>query len=262
MAGAALDGWRGRIGIISPDDAIIDDEYWRFVPEGANVLVTRFTTRSRDDAISPQMVDTYADLDVLRRAADTLRITRPSAIGFACNSCSFVRGRGWDIRQGEAIGEVANCPGTTISTAMIQALRLYGARTVAVCAPYPAPVTDKLVGYLGEHGIAVAATLSSELDTEWRIGNTPPGYWYMQGRAVDRPEADVVVIACSGSRTAAIIADLEADLGKPVIAATQLMLWHCLQLGRIDATTVPRGSLFRRFGAAYKDGVSMLHEPL
>lgn len=73
----------------------------------------------------------------------------------------------------------------------------------------------------------------------------------------------MVVIACSGSRTSAIIADLEADLGKPGITATQLMLWHCLQLLRVDATSVPRGSLFSRFGAAYREfGISMLNEPL
>lgn len=258
-----MDGWRGRVGIVSPDDAIIDDEYWRFVPDGVNVLVTRFTTPTRDAAISPEMVDTYADLEILKAAADTLKITRPGAIGFACNSCSFVRGRGWDIAQGEALSQAAGCPGTTISSAMMQALRLFDAKTVSVCAPYPNAVTERLRAYLGEHGISVAALQSSELDTEWKIGNTHPGYWYMQGREVDRPEADVVVIACSGSRTAAIIADLEADLGKPVITATQLMLWHCLQLMRVDATAVPRGSLFSRFGAAFREaGISMLHEPL
>ena len=74
-----MEGLRARIGIVSPDDAIIDDEYWRFVPDGVTVLVTRFTTPSRDDAISPEMVDTYADLDLLRRAADTLKITRPGS---------------------------------------------------------------------------------------------------------------------------------------------------------------------------------------
>ena len=85
----------------------------------------------------------------------------------------------------------------------------------------------------------------------------------MQGKAVDRPQSDLVLIACSGSRTSAIIADLESDLGKPVIAATQLMLWHCLQLAQIDATQVPRGSLFSRHGAAFRtSSVSMLHEPL
>ena len=151
-----MQGWRGRIGIVSPDDAIIDDEYWRFVPDGVSVLITRFTTRRRDESISPGMVDSYADLEVLRAAADALKITRPSAIGFACNSCSFVRGRGWDIKQGEALSDVAGCPGTTISSAMMQALRLYGARTVSVCAPYPAAVTDRLKAYLAEHGVEVA----------------------------------------------------------------------------------------------------------
>lgn len=137
------------------------------------------------------------------------------------------------------------------------------ARTVSICAPYPAAVTERLRAYLSAHGIAVAAMESSDLDTEWKIGNTHPGYWYMQGRAVDRPESDVVVIACSGSRTSAIIADLEADLGKPVITATQLLLWHGLQLSRVDSTTVKRGSLFSRFGQAYRThGVAALDEPL
>ena len=146
---------------------------------------------------------------------------------------------------------------------MMQALRLFGAKTVSVCAPYPGAVTEKLRSYLGEHDVDVAALHSSDLDTEWKIGNTPPGHWYAQGREVDRPEADLVLIACSGARTSAIIADLEADLGKPVITATQLMLWHCLQLMRVDATSVPRGRLFNQFGGAYRDaGISMLHAPL
>lgn len=73
----------------------------------------------------------------------------------------------------------------------------------------------------------------------------------------------MVIVACSGSRISAIVADLEADPGKPVITAPQLMLWHCLQLMRVDATTVPRGRLFRQFGAAYRDfGISVLHAPL
>jgi maleate isomerase len=256
-------GWRGRVGIVSPDDGIVDDEYWQFVPEGVTVLVTRFTTSTRDEPISPDMVDTYADLATLRSSADALRITRPGAVGFACNSCSFVRGRGWDVRQSAALSEAAGCPATTISSAMIQALRLYGIGTVSVVAPYPAAVTERLRNYLDEHGVKVAALHTAELATEWQIGNTPPGYWYEQGRAVDRAESEAIVIACSGTRTAEIIADLEADLGKPVISATQLVMWHCLQLMKVNATSVPRGTLFSRFGQAFRShGVAMLHEPL
>jgi maleate isomerase len=256
-------GWRGRIGIVSPDDGIVDDEYWHFVPRGVTVLVTRFTTPRSNEPISPGMVDSYADLEILTTAADTLRITRPSAIGFACNSCSFLRGRGWDIKQGEAIGAAANCPGTTISTAMIQALRLLDAKTVSISAPYPAAVTERLRGYLGEHGIGVAAMHTAELATEWQIGNTPPGYWYARGREVSRPESDAVVIACSGARTAEIIADLEADIGKPVISATQLLMWHCLQLMRVDATRSDRGILLSRYGAAFRShGITMPHAPM
>src|SRR5829696_4932485 len=89
---------RARIGVISPDDGINDDEFWAYLPERVNLLFIRYRTGKRFEPISSDMVDSYADLEVLRDAAETLKITLPSAVLFGCNSCSFVRGAGYDRR--------------------------------------------------------------------------------------------------------------------------------------------------------------------
>ena len=249
----AMRNWRGRIGLVSPDDAVNDDEYWLYPPDGVNLFVTRYTTAKSQDDIGPDMVDAYGDPGAIARAARTLAITRPSAAVFACTSCSFVRGRGHDLVQAAAIAEVCGCPATTVSTAMVAALRAFGARKIAMAAPYPDSVTAKFAAFLEQHGISVARWKGLGMTTEWQIGNSPPWVWAELARAVDHPEAEAVVISCTGIRMAEVLSEIEADLGKPVIAAPQAMIWHPLQLARIDSTRADRGLLFARHGAAFRD---------
>jgi hypothetical protein len=75
-------GWRARIGLVTPDDAVNDDEYWEYLPEGVTLFFTRYRTATRFDPISPEMVDQYAELAPILDAAETLRITRPNYVVF------------------------------------------------------------------------------------------------------------------------------------------------------------------------------------
>ena len=60
---------------------------------------------------------------------------------------------------------------------------------------------------------------------------------------VDTPEGDAIFISCTGLRTAAIIEDLEADLGKPIVTANQATLWHAAQLAGAPVARPARGRL-------------------
>jgi maleate isomerase len=240
-------GWRTRIGLITPDDGINDDEYWQYLPPGVALIFTRYRTKKRFEPISPSMVDSYADLEPILDAAETLRITRPKAIVFLCNSCSFVRGVGSDLKIAEAIHQAVGIPAITISTAQIQALRALGVKRVAVGAPYPPPVTELLVKFLEGNGFSVTGTKSLGLKTEWQIGNSPPSVWYDVALEVNSPEAECVLLACSGIRTAAIMTCLESDLGKPVVSAPAVSIWAALRLAGVKSPLSGRGALFERY---------------
>ena len=239
-------GWRARIGVITPDDAINDDEYWQYVPEGVVLLVTRYRTAQRFDPISRGMVDAYAELGPIADAAETLRITRPDAIAFCCNSCSFVRGLSGDHAITRAIEASGGAKAVTISSAQLAALRALGATSVAIGAPYPDEVTELLRRFLEESGFRVTAARSLGLTSEWEIGNAPQSVWADLARECDTPDADSVLLACSGIRTSAILEPLERELQKPVISAPAVVMWRALRLAGVDALVGGRGLLFEK----------------
>jgi maleate isomerase len=166
------------------------------------------------------------------------------SIVFACTSGSFIGGKTYDERLIAAMQQA--CPGipvTTTSTALVAGLGAVGARRVVVAAPYPHEITARAADYLRERGFTVAATSSLNLTSDHDIGFTPPSVVVEQVLALDRPEADAVVICCTNLRTAAILEDLEARLGKPVVSAIQASVWHALRLAGIADPVLGYGRL-------------------
>ena len=60
----------------------------------------------------------------------------------------------------------------------------------------------------------------------------------------DVPEADSILISCTGQKTAGFISDLEQKLGKPVVTSNQATGWHALQMLGVEPRLTGRGRLF------------------
>ena len=233
--GATEHGLRTRIGIVSPDDGINDDEFWAYAPAGVTLLWTRYRTPKRFEPISVEMVGSYGEPAVIESAAQTLAITRPAAVGFSCNSCSFVRGPETDAEIRAGMSRECRCPATTVTHAQIEGLRTLNVRRIALGAPYREEVTAKLELFLAQSGFTVVASRSLGLESEWQIGNTPPAYWHAVAREINHEDAQAVVLACSGIRTFDVHDQIERELAKPLISAPAVLVWHCLRLAGVRA---------------------------
>lgn len=236
-----------RIGIITPDDAINDDEYWQYVNDDVTLLIDRYRTPARFDPISPQMVASYGEFSLLEDCAETLRITRPQALAFFCNSCSFVHGIGVDQEMCRRMERVAGVPATTTTTAQVDALRTLGVDHVAIGAPYGEDVTLKLRSFLEQSGFKVTSAKWLGLTTEWEIGNAEPSVWYGLARETNASDAECLLLACTGIRTAPVIAQVESELGKPLISAPAVTVWRALRLAGYHAPVHNRGVLLERY---------------
>lgn len=238
--------YRKRIGIICPDDGINDDEYWQYTPQGVTLLWTRYRTPERFEPISVEMVGSYGDMRILEESARTLQITQPDVVVFCCNSCGFVHGLEGDRRISESISKASQSPAISITGSQLQALQTLQAKRVAVGAPYPEEVTASLVSLLEGDGYQVTGSESLGLTTEWQIGNSDPTVWAELAKRVDTQSADCVLLACGGIRTAAIIESLEQDLGKPVISAPAVTMWHALRTAGVAEPISGKGVLFEQ----------------
>lgn len=235
---------RKRIGVVGPDDGVNDDEYWQYVPPEVTLLWTRYCTPRRFDPISVEMVGSYGDIQIIKDSARTLEITRPDIVVFCCNSCGFVHGLEGDRRIRQTIAKATGSPAISVTEAEVQALHTLGVKRVAVGGPYPDEVTAKLVELLQGEGFKVTATKSLQMDAEWQIGNSDPSVWAELAKSIDSDAADCVLLACSGIRTAPVMDSLEKELGKPVISATAVTMWHALRMIGVKDQIAGLGRLF------------------
>ena len=145
-------------------------------------------------------------------------------------------------------GDVRAATAVTTSGALLDGLHHLAVRDVAVASPYLPALRARLDAFLHAGGFRVVSHHGLDLDRHiWRVpADTVRGLV----RAADRAATEAVFIACANLPTCDLIAELEADPGKPVLTANQVSLWSAL---RGAGATQPDQPLERLFGPAPPD---------
>ncbi len=107
-----------------------------------------------------------------------------------------------------------------------------------MATPYTDATNEKEKSFLEIHGIKVVAMaglgLNGTPEGIQRVSLVPPAEVYAHARAVDRDDAEAVLICCTDFATADVLAPLEAELGKPVISSNSAGLWAALRKAGIN----------------------------
>lgn len=214
-----------RIGLLAPSSSTTQEfEYTRILPEGITLHTARLVLRTVDPNATISIVEEIeqesrklgdADVDVIVLAA-----TAPSSR----------KGLGYDQ---ELIGRIEAASGkraTTASTGLMQALKMLGARKIAIAAPWSDEVNRIAAAFIEASGVQVLAQRVLGHVANLDIGLLDPISAFELGCAVDQPDADAVMLACGNWRTLGIVDRLEAMLGKPVVTTNQVTLWAALRL--------------------------------
>jgi maleate isomerase len=241
-----MDKQRTRIGVIYPEDGVLDDEFWRAVPPNVTVHVTR--TRSNlklaPGATYAEGHDRIAEGPYIAEAAGTFTLIKPAAVAYACTSVSFARGPGYDRTICERIAQAAGSPATTTATAMVAALRALGAQRVAVAAPYLDEVCARLRRFVEASGLNVVSLENLNL-RGMAITEVTEGEVLALGKRADRREAQAIFLSCTTLRTFDVLEALEQDVGKPVVSSNLATMWHALRLAGLTPRLDGLGSLYR-----------------
>ncbi|MBQ1081853.1 Asp/Glu racemase [Nocardiopsis sp. B62] len=225
MSADTMTPWQSGVGVVAPYDFALDRELWRWAPDDVSLLITRLPF-----VRIPVTVDQAAALSKAKgvtKAVRALMAPEPLAIGYACASGSFVHGAEGERELRRTMREAGAPAAVTTSGALIDALRVLEADRIAVVTPYVDSVTDRLLDYLAEHDVGVTSSVGLGLLSHiWRVTYAEVARAVHE---VDRPDAQAVFISCTNVLTYDIIAPLEQELGKPVIAANQVTMWDLLR---------------------------------
>lgn len=236
-------GSKGRIGLAVLDiDICIEPDLRRVLPEGVEIHTARV---AYPHEVTPEALAVATR--GLDRAVKSLLPIQPRCVVWACTSGSFFDGkRGNDALLCQLAAAAGEVPVATASSALVAAMQALAIKRPAVGTPYSPEINHRLFGFLKQSGFdpfPVAGYFDRLVDdmTLQAVDDEEVAEF---ARNIDRPDADAVVISCTGLPTARIVAPLERELGKPVVTSNLAILWQALKLGGIAAIPAGAGSLF------------------
>jgi maleate isomerase len=213
------------VGVIAPFDFALDRELWRWAPDDVSLYLTRLPFVPVP--VTVEMAMALSDSEGVRRATTDVLAPEPLSVTYACASGSFIGGTGGERTLIESMLGAGAPAASTTSGGLIEALRALGLARIAVVTPYIDSVTERLLAFLGEHGVEVVSSVGLGLLSHiWKVGYSEVVRAAVE---VDRPSAEGVFISCTNVPTYDIIAPLERLLGKPVLTANQVTMWSALR---------------------------------
>src|SRR5690606_12911098 len=130
-----------------------------------------------------------------------------------CNSGAMVIGEEECMRKLQEAHPAA-AP-TTVVTGIVRAIEALDARKIAVFTPYLDEINNVVHGFLSRYGFEIVEFQGMNLRSNTEIDCVSPEFLKEYARAVDRPDAEALVICCGAMRAVDVIQEIEDELGKP-----------------------------------------------
>ena len=240
-------GPRGVFGVIVPStNTVVEHDYWRAGVEGvafrAGSMYIPDPTIDGDAGFEALLVQIRASIDDAVRDVLT---AEPERMVMGMSAETFWGGTEGNAAFEQRIRTRTGLPVTTGASACREALRVLGARRIAVFSPYQ-PVADREVGrFFTEAGFDVTAVTGLRCPTAMDIARVPEQRLCDVVGEIDSPEADAIVQVGTNLSFVKQAEALEAELGKPVVAINAATLWHALREHGIDDRVEGSGTLLR-----------------
>jgi maleate isomerase len=237
------DGICGRAAIglvVLATDHTIEHE-WRELLKQDGVAFYESRVLNSPDITPERLVEMEAR--IASAVAMILPAERIDVVAFGCTSASMVIGeenvfdRIHEARPGVAC--------TTPITAALAALRALGVRRVGLLTPYVRAINDYMREYIEARGVGVTRMASYEHANDNEVARIDAASLRTGvERLAQYPDVEAVFVSCTSLRVAALIPELEASTGTPVISSNFAMAWHALRLAGVRDSEPQLGRLF------------------
>ena len=158
------------------------------------------------------------------RCAAELADARVDVMRTACLVAIMAMGVGYHRQTEKELTEVARAnhclaPVMTSAGALIEGLKIMGARRVSIMAPYMRPLTDLVVQYIEHEGIEVIDSICFEIPDNLEVGRRDPLQLVEDVKRLNTQGADVIVAsACVQMQSLAAVQRIQDATGIPTVS--------------------------------------------
>jgi len=231
---------RARVGfVLIPNEQTIEEDMIRHMPPGVGAYFSRLTMPREitTDSLS------QAGASMADAAARILPDDGLDVICYACTSGTVSLGE--DRTHAELTRGAPGAKPASLAGAVRKALGALGVHKIVLGSPYVDELNQNMVRYFEGAGFEVLEAHGMGLLHDTEMIRVAPDYIVDYACAIDRPDAEAVLISCGALRAIDVVDRIEQTLGKPVICSNQAMLWDCLRLAGIEDRLPGLGRLLR-----------------
>ena len=248
-----------RIGQIVPSsNTTMETEIPAMLRAREAIEPERFTFHSSRMRMKKVTKEELAAMDCdSDRCAIELSDARVDVLGYACLVAIMSMGKGYHRVSEERLHQrtVDNggpAPVVTSAGALVEGLKVIGARKVSILTPYMKPLTQLVIDYIENEGIEVVDSLSLEIADNLAVGARDPKAPAELWRKLNVANVDAIVAsACVQMPSLASIPLIEAASGLPVVSSAVCTTYQMLAKLGLKTVTPNAGTLLSgRYPAA------------
>ena len=150
-----------------------------------------------------------------------------------------------DVEMCEAITRETGVTASTTTLAQYEVFKRYEITSFGLAVPYTDEVTDKAIDTFGEAGYEAVSRANLGLTVGREMAYVPLPEIRELIRAADSPDAECVIVVCTGLPAAFVVEEMERELGKPIFDSVVVTLWKGLQLVGVTEPIDGWGCLLR-----------------
>jgi maleate isomerase len=243
-------GYRKKIGIVVPStNTIVGPECEPLRPRGVTNHVARLTLRQRPIETSEQgfMAHVQEMREGIGPAIDQIMTCAPDHVIMGVAIEAFSGGREGANALQKALSERAGVGVSMGSTAAVAALRKFGAKRVAVLTPHQ-PKGDAIVHtYLAEAGFDIVRLVGMKCASPFAIAEIQAPELRRVLRELDSQDVDAILQVGTNLANAAVAAETERWLEKPVLSMNVVTYWDALRRIGIEDRVYGWGRILEEF---------------
>lgn len=240
-----------RIGQIVPSsNTTMETEIPALLRARETVAPERFTFHSSRMRMKKVTKEELAAMDAdSDRCAAELADARVDVLGYACLVAIMSMGKGYHCQsqtrlQAVTEREGGGAPVVTSAGALVDGLKVLGAKRIALVAPYMKPLTQMVADYIEHEGFEVKDKIALEIPDNLEVGRRDPMALIDIYKRLDLRDVDVLVLSsCVQMPSLAAIEVVEKECGLPVVSAAVATTYQMLKQLNLPAHAPGGGTL-------------------